>query len=150
MPAPDRSHPAMAVNLDACIQCNLCVRACREVQVNDVIGMAGRGHDEKIVFDFDDPMGNSTCVACGECVQACPTGALMPSTLVDAKNVRTEFPDREVNSVCPYCGVGCQLTYHIKNDKLLLRHRPQRPGQRETGCASRAASASTTSAIRSA
>ena len=118
-PDADRSHPAMAVNLDACIQCNLCVRACREVQVNDVIGMAGRGHAEKIVFDFDDPMGNSTCVACGECVQACPTGALMPATLVDVKNVRTEFPDRTVDSVCPYCGVGCQLTYHIKNDKLL-------------------------------
>src|SRR5580704_12484648 len=118
-PPSDRSHPAMAVNLDACIQCNLCVRACREVQVNDVIGMAGRGHGEKIVFDFDDPMGASTCVACGECVQACPTGALMPATLVDAANVRTEFPDREVNSVCPYCGVGCQLTYHIKDDKLL-------------------------------
>ena len=66
----------MAVQLDACIQCNLCVRACREVQVNDVIGMAARGHHEKIVFDFDDPMGDSTCVACGECVQACPTGAL--------------------------------------------------------------------------
>jgi formate dehydrogenase major subunit len=119
VPAPDRSHPAMAVNLDACIQCNLCVRACREVQVNDVIGMAGRGFMEKIVFDFDDPMGNSTCVACGECVQACPTGALMPSSLVNAANVRTEFPDREVNSVCPYCGVGCQLTYQIKNDKLI-------------------------------
>ena len=57
VPQPDRSHVAMAVNLDACIQCNLCVRACREVQVNDVIGMAGRGHLEKIVFDFDDPMG---------------------------------------------------------------------------------------------
>jgi formate dehydrogenase major subunit len=119
VPAPDRSHVAMAVNLDACIQCNLCVRACREVQVNDVIGMAGRGHNEKIVFDFDDPMGQSTCVGCGECVQACPTGALMPATLVNDKNVRTEFPDREVHSVCPYCGVGCQLTYHIKNDKLL-------------------------------
>ncbi|HEY5216907.1 MAG TPA: molybdopterin-dependent oxidoreductase, partial [Pseudolabrys sp.] len=119
VPAPDRSHPAMAVNLDACIHCNLCVRACREVQVNDVIGMAGRGHHEKIVFDFDDPMGASTCVACGECVQACPTGALMPATLVNAQNVRTEFPDREVNSVCPYCGVGCQLTYQIKNDKLI-------------------------------
>src|SRR5438477_2590288 len=118
-PAPDRSHPAMAVNLDACIQCNLCVRACREVQVNDVIGMAGRGHGEKIVFDFDDPMGASTCVACGECVQACPTGALMPATLVDEANVRTQFPDREVHSVCPYCGVGCQLTYHIKQDQLL-------------------------------
>jgi len=119
VPSCDRSHPAMAVNLDACIQCNLCVRACREVQVNDVIGMAGRGHGEKIVFDFDDPMGASTCVACGECVQACPTGALMPTSLVDKNNVRTEFPDREVNSVCPYCGVGCQLTYHIKNNKLL-------------------------------
>ncbi|MFL6975778.1 MAG: formate dehydrogenase subunit alpha [Xanthobacteraceae bacterium] len=118
-PPPDRSHPAMAVNLDACIQCNLCVRACREVQVNDVIGMAGRGFTEKIVFDFDDPMGASTCVACGECVQACPTGALMPSSLVDERNVRTEFPDRSVDSVCPYCGVGCQLIYHIKNDKLL-------------------------------
>jgi formate dehydrogenase major subunit len=118
-PVADRSHPAMAVNLDACIQCNLCVRACREVQVNDVIGMAGRGHGEKIVFDFDDPMGASTCVACGECVQACPTGALMPSSLVDVKNVRTGFANREVDSVCPYCGVGCQLTYHIKNDKLL-------------------------------
>src|SRR5215471_12779738 len=118
-PVHDISHPAMSVNLDACIECNLCVRACREVQVNDVIGMAGRGHGEKIVFDFDDPMGESSCVACGECVQACPTGALMPATLVNDKNVRTEFPERQVDSVCPYCGVGCQLTYHIKDDKLL-------------------------------
>src|SRR5579863_2575294 len=103
-PEPDRSHPAMAVNLDACIQCGLCVRACREVQVNDVIGMAARGHGAKIIFDFDDPMGRSTCVACGECVQACPTGALLESTLVDAENHAAAKPDREVHSVCPYCG----------------------------------------------
>jgi formate dehydrogenase major subunit len=81
--------------------------------------MAGRGHDARIVFDFDDPMGASTCVACGECVQACPTGALMPASVVDDNNVRTGFADRKVDSVCPYCGVGCQLTYHIKDDKLL-------------------------------
>ncbi len=118
-PAADPSHPAMRVNLDACIHCNLCVRACREVQVNDVIGMAGRGHHEKIVFDFDDPMGQSTCVACGECVQACPTGALMPATLLNDNGVKVAEADREVNSVCPYCGVGCQLTYHVKDDKLL-------------------------------
>ena len=118
-PAPDRSHPAMAVNLDACIECTLCVRACREVQVNDVIGMAGRGHSEKIVFDFDDPMGDSTCVACGECVQACPTGALMPATMVDVQNHFAEAPERRVDSVCPYCGVGCQLTYEIKNDRII-------------------------------
>jgi formate dehydrogenase major subunit len=115
----DPSHPAMRVNLDACIHCNLCVRACREVQVNDVIGMAYRGHGEKIVFDFDDPMGASTCVACGECVQACPTGALMPATVLDENEVRTGYPDRTVDSLCPYCGVGCQLTYHIKDDKIL-------------------------------
>jgi formate dehydrogenase major subunit len=118
-PAPDCSHPAMAVQLDACIQCNLCVRACREVQVNDVIGMAGRGHHEKIVFDFDDPMGRSTCVACGECVQACPTGALMPASLVDENGAYANAPDREVDSVCPYCGVGCQLTYQIKDDRIV-------------------------------
>src|ERR1700726_2789881 len=118
-PAPDRSHPAMAVQLDACIQCNLCVRACREVQVNDVIGMAARGAHEKIVFDLDDPMGVSTCVACGECVQACPTGALLPATLLDECNLPMPGPDRSVESVCPYCGVGCQLTYHIRDNKLL-------------------------------
>ncbi|MGH6948292.1 MAG: formate dehydrogenase subunit alpha [Kiloniellales bacterium] len=116
---PDVSHAAMAVNLDACINCTLCVRACREVQVNDVIGMAYRGHGAKVVFDFDDPMGESTCVACGECVQACPTGALMESKLLDKQGVRTEFADREVESVCPYCGVGCQVTYYVKDDRIL-------------------------------
>ncbi|MGA9767094.1 MAG: formate dehydrogenase subunit alpha [Rhodomicrobium sp.] len=117
-PAPDLSHPAMAVQLDACIQCNLCMRACREVQVNDVIGMAYRGHGELPVFDFDDPMVKSTCVACGECVQACPTGALMPSSIVAKDGRGSRAAGREVNSVCPYCGVGCQLTYKIRGDKI--------------------------------
>ncbi|HSP32577.1 MAG TPA: 2Fe-2S iron-sulfur cluster-binding protein, partial [Halomonas sp.] len=117
--AVDVSHPAMQVNLAACIECTLCVRAGREVQSNDVIGIAHRGAMSKIVFDFDDPMGASTCVGCGECVQACPTGALMPATLInklgqgDSKAV-----DRQVDSICPYCGVGCQLTYHIKDDAI--------------------------------
>jgi len=113
-PRQDLSHPAMAVNLDACIQCTRCVRACREEQVNDVIGYAFRGGASKIVFDFDDPMGASTCVACGECVQACPTGALMP-----ARDAAKAVPDKTVDSVCPYCGVGCQLTYHVKDNRIL-------------------------------
>ncbi|MGJ7460223.1 formate dehydrogenase subunit alpha [Halomonas sp. MA07-2] len=113
----DASHPAMNVDLDACIECGLCVRACREVQGNDVIGLAHRGAASKVVFDFDDPMGDSTCVACGECVQACPTGALMPATLIDAQGRGdSKIADRRVDSVCPYCGVGCQLTYHVKDD----------------------------------
>ena len=115
---------AIAVNLDACIQCTRCVRACREEQVNDVIGYAFRGEHSKIVFDLDDPMGGSTCVACGECVQACPTGALMP-----ARDVGLISADKQVDSVCPYCGVGCQLTYNIKDNRILLRRRPRRPGE---------------------
>ncbi|RUR33985.1 formate dehydrogenase subunit alpha [Vreelandella andesensis] len=115
---PDISHPAMQVNLDACITCNLCVRACREVQSNDVIGLAQRGASATVVFDFNDPMGDSTCVGCGECVQACPTGALMPASLVNAAGHGDSESQRQVDSVCPYCGVGCQLTYHINNDSL--------------------------------
>ncbi|MGO8843366.1 MAG: formate dehydrogenase subunit alpha [Methyloceanibacter sp.] len=119
IPRPDLSHPAMAVNLDACIDCGLCVRACREVQVNDVIGMAFRNIGAKPVFDFDDPMGLSTCVACGECVQACPTGALMPKSIVDPITQHgSREVDREVHSVCPYCGVGCQISYQIKDNTI--------------------------------
>ncbi len=113
-PAADMSHPAMAVNLDACIQCKRCVTACREEQVNDVIGFALRGARSEIVFDLADPMGDSTCVACGECVQACPTGALMPKTLIGAQAV-----DKKVDSVCPFCGVGCLVTYKVRDNKIV-------------------------------
>ncbi|MFM9997889.1 MAG: formate dehydrogenase subunit alpha [Burkholderiaceae bacterium] len=113
-PKADLSHPAMAVNLDACIQCNRCVRACREEQVNDVIGYAMRGAHSAIVFDLEDPMGDSSCVACGECVQACPTGALMPKTQIGSQVV-----DKKVDSVCPFCGVGCLLTYNVKDNKIV-------------------------------
>ena len=107
IPLLDDSHVAMKVNLDACISCNLCVRACREVQVNDVIGMAGRGHDAYPTFDIADPMGQSSCVACGECVQACPTGALMPATVLDENQVGdSKHYDSETESVCPFCGDG--------------------------------------------
>lgn len=106
----DASHPAMAVNLDACIQCTRCVRACRDLQGNDVLGLSFRGGQVQIVFDQNDPMGQSTCVACGECVQACPTGAIAPANGAYARTA-----DATVDSVCPYCGVGCQLTYHVKD-----------------------------------
>ena len=119
VPLLDDSHVAMSVNLDACIQCGLCVRACREVQVNDVIGMAGRGHAAYPVFDMDDPMGASSCVACGECVQACPTGALLPATVTNAdQRGDSKDIDREVKSVCPFCGVGCQVSLKIKDNKV--------------------------------
>jgi len=112
-PAGDLSHPAIAVNMESCIQCTRCVRACREEQNNDVIGLAFRGAHAQIVFDLGDDMGASSCVGCGECVQACPTGALMP-----AGNVGLNPIDKKVDSVCPYCGVGCLLTYHVKDNEI--------------------------------
>ncbi len=112
-PPTDVSHPAIAVNLESCIQCTRCVRACREEQMNDVIGLAFRGAQAQIVFDIGDEMGESSCVGCGECVQACPTGALMPS-----QGAGQEQIDKTVDSVCPYCGVGCLLTYHIGKNQI--------------------------------
>ena len=128
-PPPDASHPAMAINLDACIHCTRCVRACREVQVNDVIGMANRGSGNKIVFDFDDPMGESSCVACGECVQACPTGALMP-----AHGAGVVEAEKAVDSVCPYCGVGCQLTFQVKDNTIVRVEGRDGPANRGRLC----------------
>jgi formate dehydrogenase major subunit len=125
----DASHAAITVNLDACIQCTRCVRACRDEQVNDVIGLAFRGDQAKIVFDMDDAMGSSTCVGCGECVQACPTGALMP-----AQDVGLTVPDKQVDSVCPYCGVGCQLTYNVKDNKILFVEGRDGPANHERLC----------------
>ena len=112
-PKGDLSHPAIAVNMESCIQCTRCVRACREEQNNDVIGLAFRGAHAQIVFDLGDDMGASSCVGCGECVQACPTGALMPAGDVGLKKI-----DKKVDSVCPYCGVGCLLTYHVKDNEI--------------------------------
>ncbi|KQZ93836.1 formate dehydrogenase [Mesorhizobium sp. Root157] len=117
----DISNPAIAVNLDACIACGACVRACREVQVNDVIGMADRGGHTIPVFDMHDPMGLSTCVTCGECVQACPTGALYEKTLMDRAGktrVIQEF-DKVVDTLCPFCGVGCQTSVAVKDNKIV-------------------------------
>ena len=121
-PAVDRSHPAIEVSLDACIQCGRCVRACREEQGNDVIGYAGRGDQARIVFDMGDPMGASSCVACGECVQACPTGALSPRLPAHdphaGKPALGRASDRQVDSLCPFCGVGCQVTYHVHDERI--------------------------------
>ena len=79
----DHSNPVIAVDHDACILCDRCVRACDDIQGNDVIGRTGKGYATRIAFDLNDPMGDSSCVTCGECVAACPTGALTNKPIRD-------------------------------------------------------------------
>ncbi len=115
----DLSSPVIAVDHDACILCDRCIRACDDVQVNDVIGRAGKGCDTRIAFDNDLPMGQSSCVACGECVAACPTGALTDLPMVDTGHGTAATASGKVDSVCPYCGVGCGITYHVQDNSIL-------------------------------
>ena len=110
------SNPVIAVDHDSCILCDRCVRACDDLQGNDVIGRSGKGYATRISFDLDDPMGASSCVTCGECVAACPTGALTNKPIHDVPiRPRTELD--AVDSVCPYCGVGCAITYYVDRDR---------------------------------
>ncbi|UCC73596.1 MAG: formate dehydrogenase subunit alpha [Gemmatimonadota bacterium] len=110
----DTSSPVIAVDHAACILCDRCIRACDEVQHNDVIGRTGKGYASRISFDLDAPMGESTCVACGECAAVCPTGALTDKKLMVPIQPRAEL--ESVQSVCPYCGVGCAVTYHVDKE----------------------------------
>jgi formate dehydrogenase major subunit len=111
----DSSSPVIAVDHNACILCDRCIRACDDIQVNEVIGRNGKGFLARIGFDMDQPMGQSTCVSCGECMAYCPTGALTDKPLSRVTDFTTTTP---VDSVCPYCGVGCSITYHVKDDTL--------------------------------
>src|SRR5215510_10583620 len=112
----DFSNPVIAVDHDSCILCDRCVRACDDIQGNDVIGRSGKGYSTRIAFDLNDPMGESSCVTCGECVSACPTGALTNKPIRNIP-IRPRSELDQVNTVCPYCGVGCALTYHVDRER---------------------------------
>ena len=107
----DLSSAVIQVDHNACILCDRCIRACDDVQNNEVIGRAGKGYTARIAFDNDLPMGQSTCVSCGECMAACPTGALIDKPLT--LPVLPDTPLKQVDSLCPYCGVGCSITYSV-------------------------------------
>src|SRR5262249_39904777 len=122
----DLSSPVIAVDHRACILCDRCIRACDEVQSNEVIGRARKGHPTPIALDLGQPLGASTCVSCGECVASCPTGALTNKALSLPLVPRAQTT--AVETVCPYCGVGCALTYHVKDNRVLWAEGRDSPG----------------------
>lgn len=107
----DESHPGIKFDPNLCIMCRKCLIACDYDQVNEVIGITGRGLGARITFDLDTPIGESSCVSCGACVDSCPTGALIEKGW--------EPPERTVVSICPYCAVGCSVEYGIKDDRII-------------------------------
>ncbi len=131
----DSTNPVIAVDHDACILCDRCVRACDDIQGNDVIGRTGKGYTTRIGFDLDDPMGESSCVTCGECVAACPTGALTNKP-INGVPIRPRDELVAVDTVCPYCGVGCALTYYKdpERDAIVFADGREQPGSQGRLC----------------
>lgn len=124
----DTSNPFFYRDHDKCILCNRCVRVCEEVQGVAAIDLGYRGKYAKIVTALDGPLAGSNCESCGQCMAKCPVGAIV------VKNYRGE-PEREVKTVCPYCGVGCSLYLKIKGDKIIgVRGDREGPANRGSLC----------------
>ena len=116
----DTSHDYMRMNLDNCINCGRCVRACDEIQGSFVLTMSGRGFESRITTDNDMMFGDSSCVSCGACAHTCPTDAIS-----DVFQSKSAAVDKKVRTTCSYCGVGCNLEASIKDDKVVAIDTPK-------------------------
>jgi predicted molibdopterin-dependent oxidoreductase YjgC len=105
-----------------CVLCYKCVQACGvEAQYTFAIAVAGRGHSAHISTEFEIPLPESACVYCGNCIGVCPTGALMFKSEFDmrASSSWDESRQTKTDTICPYCGVGCDLTVHAQDGQIV-------------------------------
>lgn len=105
-----------------CILCYKCVEACGvDAQNTFAIAVAGRGFSAHIATEYDVPLPDSACVYCGNCIGVCPTGALMFKSEYDMRQAGTwnESRQKKTDTICPYCGVGCDLTVHSQDGKIV-------------------------------
>ncbi len=109
-------NPFIIRDMNKCILCGKCVRACAEIQGKNIIDFAYRGFDAKVATAMDVPLSDSECVFCGNCVAVCPVGALQEKALRSA--ART-WEVKKVKTTCPYCGTGCSLELNVKDDRVV-------------------------------
>ena len=117
-----QTHPFIVRNPDKCILCGQCIRACEEIVGVTALGLEERGFDSKVIPELNLPLEESCCVSCGQCIDVCPTGACMEKVPV-SKQVPVEFDN--VNTVCNYCGVGCNIVLQAKGN-LVFKSLPDR------------------------
>lgn len=110
-------NPFIVRDFSRCILCGRCVQACNEIQVNNAISYGYRGARSKIVTKGDRPLKDSDCVFCGECLQVCPVGALVDKREYETKGYL--LPTKKVRTTCSYCGVGCQIYLHVRDNKVV-------------------------------
>ncbi len=113
--AKETSNPFIIRDFSRCVLCGRCVQACNEVQVNNAISLGYRGSQAKVVTRGDLPLEQSDCVFCGECTQVCPVGALVEKKAIGKGR---PWETEKIRTTCPYCGVGCQLLLHVKEQKI--------------------------------
>lgn len=114
-PLEDR-HPFIMYDPNKCILCGCCVRACREIAVNDVWAVFGRGGSSIVSTFFNDSLECAGCLSCGECISVCPTGAL---TVKPELSVPLSTKLKTTRTICPWCGVGCTIELHTEGNKVV-------------------------------
>ncbi len=110
------TNPFITRDFSRCILCGRCVQACNEIQVNRALSIGLRGSDAKVITGTDTTLADSNCVFCGECIQVCPVGALVEKNTVKIKD---HWINDKVRTTCSYCGVGCQMNLHVKDNKII-------------------------------
>ncbi len=112
----DETNPFFVRDYNLCILCERCVKACRDVQFVEAISYTYRGHNTKVAAPYDRSLIDSTCIFCGQCVASCPVGALVEKS---ARFQGSERKLKKVSTVCPYCGVGCNIELNVMDNRII-------------------------------